>query len=286
MYKLRVSGKLNYFLNIAGLLQNGYHRLFTIMQSVDVYDTIAFSPGTGFSLICPGVPEEQNTAAKAARLFFERTGEEGTLSIHIEKGIPFCGGMGGSSADAAGVLMGLNALYGSPLPKEELYKLGRSLGSDVRFLMEGGCALCTGMGDQLRTTPNNLNAYYLILQPGNASLTAGEAYRLYDQIGGSRASHLPCQEALAAGDLSLLRPALQNSLRRACETAHPEIGETLLKLSSLSEAAFLTGSGSCCVGVFSSRAAAEYAFLAAGEGYAFKKVAEKTSASILFDEGF
>ncbi len=146
MYKLRVSGKLNYFLNIAGLLQNGYHRLFTIMQSVDVYDTIAFSPGTGFSLICPGVPEEQNTAAKAARLFFEHTGTDSNLSIHIEKGIPFCGGMGGSSADAAGVLMGLNALYGSP-PSKRSCTNWAELGSDVRFFNGRGCALCTGMGD-------------------------------------------------------------------------------------------------------------------------------------------
>ena len=141
-YILQASAKVNLFLDITGDLPGGFHAVDTLMQSVDLYDTLFLRPAPDIRIDCPGVAQEQNTAFRAARLFFTKSGLAGGIHARIQKGIPFASGMGGSSADAAGLLFALNELFSRPFSPEALSHLGAEIGSDVSFLLRGGCMRC------------------------------------------------------------------------------------------------------------------------------------------------
>ena len=114
---LKAFAKINLSLDITGILENGYHQLEMIMQSVSLHDKVTITTSDasqGISLSCsvPSLcPNEQNTAYKAANLFFKQCGIRPAVSIHIEKQIPSQAGLAGGSADAAAVLHGLNQLF-------------------------------------------------------------------------------------------------------------------------------------------------------------------------------
>ena len=59
--------------------------------------------------------------------------------------------MAGGSADAAAVLVAMNALWELGVPRRDLHALAAQLGSDVPFALHGGTALGTGRGEELAT---------------------------------------------------------------------------------------------------------------------------------------
>ena len=129
--------KLNLALDVVGLLPNGYHNLDMTMQAITLYERVMLRRSQNLSLTLPGSPvaaNDSNTAIKAALAFFHYTGLLAGVEITIYKNVPVRAGMAGGSADAAGVLVGLNVLYGAKLSMSELCALGAK---DRR-----GCALC------------------------------------------------------------------------------------------------------------------------------------------------
>ena len=148
---LKAFAKINLSLDITGILENGYHQLEMIMQSVSLHDKVTITTSDasqGISLSCsvPSLcPNEQNTAYKAANLFFKQCGIRPAVSIHIEKQIPSQAGLAGGSADAAAVLHGLNQLFQTNLTQKQLCEIGVQIGADVPFCISGNAALAQGM---------------------------------------------------------------------------------------------------------------------------------------------
>ena len=184
---LRCPAKINLTLDVTGRREDGYHTLASIFQSVDVYDTLTLTvtEGTGIALRCetPGVPcDETNLAWRAAKAFLDTTGLARHVDIVLEKGIPSGAGMGGGSADAAGVLWGLDRLLETHLSDEQLRAVGVTLGADVPFLMTGGTALAEGIGEilkPLRPLPTTLP---LVIVKGEAGISTPAAYRAIDAL--------------------------------------------------------------------------------------------------------
>ena len=119
--------KLNLALDVVGLLPNGYHNLDMTMQAITLYERVVLRRSQNLSLTLPGSPvaaNDSNTAIKAALAFFHYTGLLAGVEITIYKNVPVRAGMAGGSADAAGVLVGLNVLYGAKLSMSELCALG------------------------------------------------------------------------------------------------------------------------------------------------------------------
>ena len=134
--------KLNLALDVVGLLPNGYHALDMTMQTITLYERVVLRRSAGLSLQLPGSPvqpNDKNTAIKAALAFFHYTGLLAGVDIIIHKNTPVRAGMAGGSADAAAVLVGLNALYGAKLSG---YWCGRALCPDGRHLPGAGCGRC------------------------------------------------------------------------------------------------------------------------------------------------
>ena len=169
--KVKAYAKINLTLDVTGKREDGFHTLDTVMQSVSLYDELELArvDEPGVHLLCSKeyLPvDTKNTAYRAAQYFLERCGlrEEG-VSISIRKRIPSRAGMGGGSADAAGVLRGLDELYSTKLGIPALMELGAQVGADVPFCVHGGTCRCTGVGDILEPVPAMPDCFLLICKP-------------------------------------------------------------------------------------------------------------------------
>ena len=160
--------KINLSLEVIGRRDDGYHEVATILQTVDLADTITLRPADGLTVTCNDatLSGEANIVWDAAVALAKYVGVSPDAHITIEKRIPVAAGLGGGSADAAAALRGLNVLLGLKLPDEEMVSVAASLGSDVPFLLTGGAALGTGRGDQLEQLPAVETTRLLLVAPG------------------------------------------------------------------------------------------------------------------------
>lgn len=176
--------KINLFLDIIGKLNNGYHSLFMVMQSIGLGDsvTVEKTEKKGIFLTCSekSLPtDEKNIAYKAAKKFCEAIGEEPCVNIHIEKNIPFAAGLAGGSADAAAVIVAMNEIYGTRLNLRQLCKIGLAVGSDVPFCISGGTQLSQNTGGVLSPL-EPLKDCYIVLAKPECGVSTAEAYSAAD----------------------------------------------------------------------------------------------------------
>ena len=145
--------KINLHLEVLGLRPDGYHELAMVMQSLDLVDSLQFSPTADglISLSCdrPDLGTgADNLIVKAAEMLRARAGlPELGARIELAKRIPIGAGLAGGSSDGAATLVGLNALWGCGFPAADLHAMATALGSDMAFCLEGGTRLCFGRGE-------------------------------------------------------------------------------------------------------------------------------------------
>lgn len=249
------AAKINLLLDITAKLENGYHSIYSIMQSVSLYDKITVSEnGTDcIALFCdnPLVPlTQQNTAHKAAALFFEHMQMQNTgVDIRIEKNIPMQGGLAGGSADAAGVLTALNDLFAANLPERELCKLGTQIGADVPFCILGGTMLAQNIGDVLAPLPDFPDCRILLVKP-RSDVSTVEAYHAYDAKDWIR--HPNREYALQAAvnqDLHAFCRYSGNVFEQAVEVVERVEIKSLMRSYGAIDT-FMTGSGSVICAIF------------------------------------
>ena len=181
--KIKAYAKINIALDVVGKREDGYHLLKMIMQTVDLYDVIEITKiDSDIKLICnkPYVPiDERNLAYKAAKLFKETYNIEDGVSINLTKNIPVSAGMAGGSTDAAGVLKLMNRIFNINASDEELRALGLKLGADVPYCINGGTALCEGIGEKItQLKPFNDKIVVIVKPPFGVSTK--EVYKDFD----------------------------------------------------------------------------------------------------------
>ena len=180
---LKAPAKINLYLDVGARRPDGYHDIKSIMHTVDLCDTVTVDTDCdGICLTCSdaSLPTgRENLAYKAAEVFFAKSGINAAARIHIEKRIPVCGGLAGGSTDAAAVLKGLNEAFEYPLNSDTLMRLGAALGADVPFCINGGCALCEGIGDRL-TNLSPLSGVYCVIANGGEGVCTAKAYAHID----------------------------------------------------------------------------------------------------------
>jgi 4-diphosphocytidyl-2-C-methyl-D-erythritol kinase len=184
-YLLKTFAKLNLSLKVNPPRPDGLHPIKSIFQSISLHDDIQVSCTPNkkeFTLTCsnPNIPtDNQNLVTKISRFFANQL--SCGLSIHIEKNIPCGAGLGGGSANAAGMLRILNQLIKSPYTTEDLMKIGLNYGADIPFFLVGGTATVTGIGEIITPIQNNKpKQYYLLIYPNIFSNTK-EIYDLFDK---------------------------------------------------------------------------------------------------------
>jgi len=250
--------KINLGLEVRGRRPDGYHEILTLFQTVSFCDILTFrtlsEPGIRLTGDDPGVPwDETNLIHRAARLFNRTTGARTGAAVDVRKHVPAGKGLGGGSANAAVTLWALNELRQTGLDRRALQALGRELGADVPYFLEGGLCLGRGRGDELDPLPDLPETAVLIVLPPFPISTA-EIY-----------AH--CRPALTSGgepgrisqfldnkDFELLENQLEETIFRF----HPSLEDvkSFLKKQGAA-AAMVTGSGSAVYGLFPEREKAE-----------------------------
>ncbi len=191
--KIRVdaAAKINLFLDIMAKLDNGYHSLFSIMQSVGLYDTITLEHNAAGRILISCTEstlpvDEGNIAHKAASAFFDTAKIKNRgVTIHIEKRIPLAAGLAGGSADAAAVIAGLNKLFDCAFDEDRLCAIALSVGSDVPFCLTGGTMLVQDTGGVLSRLPALPHCTIVLVKP-ESNISTVEAYKAYDNHGNIR----------------------------------------------------------------------------------------------------
>ena len=259
--RVRAPGKINVFLRVGTVLDDGYHDVATAYQAVSLYEDVRATHAEGFSVgftgsvDTSGVPTDgANLALRAARLLAARTGHEGGVRLDIAKHVPVAGGMGGGSADAAAALVACDALWGTGLSRDELLGLGAELGSDVPFAISGGTAIGVGHGDRLSPVLAT-GSFQWVIALADLGLSTPS---VYEELDHHRSRHVldiaPAPvapqvdagvlQALRAGDPVMLAESMQNDLQPAALRLAPGLVDVLsVGESADALAGIVSGSG-------------------------------------------
>ncbi|MCY7412667.1 MAG: 4-(cytidine 5'-diphospho)-2-C-methyl-D-erythritol kinase [Salinibacterium sp.] len=261
MVHARAPGKINVFLKVGALLEDGYHDVAIAYQAVSLYEDVRAYPADDFSVSVSGsvelsrVPTDaSNIAVKAARLLARKTGFRRGVRLEIEKHVPVTGGMGGGSADAAATLMACDALWGTALAREDMLELAAELGADVPFAFTGGTAIGTGRGDRLSPALAK-GQFQWVLALADFGLSTPAVYRELDTHRDRHAQDIfPAEvapsvdadvlQALRAGDPHMLAECLYNDLQAPALHLEPSLA-TVLELGEANGAlaGIVSGSG-------------------------------------------
>lgn len=238
--RVRVNGKLNLSLNILGKRGN-LHTLDSVLSSVSLYDTVTVRDRLDdkINLIFnAGYAVKDNTAIKAVNALRESFGNFGA-DIVVDKRIPLAGGMGGSSADGAGVIAALSALFDFDKRGLDFPSVCNKVGADVIYMLSGGFARMGGVGDEI--TPISCKTTYGVVFSYCGALETREVYGAFDTVGGEGKAD---NDALIASLIKGEFPQLGNMLYRSACSLLPRIAEVMAVYELIGLHPNMTGSGS------------------------------------------
>ena len=181
--------KINLSLKISGLRDDGFHEIETTIAPITLCDEIEITKSDNskeieFQCDDPSVPTgDDNLVVRAAKAFFKRTKLKRCVSIKLKKKIPHGAGLGGGSSDAASILLALNELFETKLPREALAKMAEVIGSDVSFFIFQSAALCKGRGELVTPVKLKETLSILLLKPAFVVSTAWAYSRWRDSRG-------------------------------------------------------------------------------------------------------
>ena len=251
--------KINWSLNILGVLSNGYHDLDMLMQPISLSDALTFAPADALTLTVNGAPGDANDLIlKAARALREiaQTAESAPRGarISLNKRIPARAGLGGGSADCAETLKALNQMWNLRLPLGELIRIGAKIGADVPFCLTGGLARVSGIGEKIEPLSGAPRCALVLITPGGG-LSTPDVFREWDSLPSQSPAQSPARlaRAIANGDWKAAQALSFNALEAPAIRLLPEIGAWIQKFRDCgAQYVRMTGSGSTVFGVFDS----------------------------------
>ena len=260
--KVKAYAKINLLLDILSTLPNGFHDLFMLMQSVDLYDlvTVETTDSGRIVLSCSekSIPsDERNIAYKAAVAFFECTAIKNPgLEISIEKKIPHAAGLAGGSADGAAVIAALKKLFAPDLTDRQIIEIASLVGSDVPFCTTGGTMIAQGTGTILTYVPSLEIENIIIVKP-DCSVSTGEAYMEFDN----------CENVIHTDRNGIFYACLNNDLYEICKKSANVFEQFIdvpqrVEIKSImrsfnSKCSCMSGSGPSVFGIFDNKENAE-----------------------------
>lgn len=282
---LKAMAKINLGLDVVRRLENGYHEVRMIMQTIDLYDELYMTkteePGIKIYTDNAEIPtDESNLIYKTAKLLMEQHPVSGGVSIELRKNIPVAAGMAGGSTDAAASFVGLNALFDMGYSKEELRKMAVLIGADVPYCIMGGTALSEGIGEILTPLPPAPKCYLVIAKP---DINVSTKF-VYENLHVDKLEKHPdidgMKQAIAEGSLQGVTDRLENVLETVTIKAYPVI-ENIKNIMKETGAmnALMSGSGPTVFGIYPDRETAEASFAKVKESGLVKQVFVTTTIS-------
>lgn len=265
---VRAPAKTNLILRVLDRRADGFHNLWSVMQTVGLEDDITIrlnQDHADLRLQCDDSSlntDQTNLVVRAAIAVLQRCGRTLGLDIALTKRIPMGAGLGGGSSDAAATIIGLNRLLHLGWSAREMAEVGQALGSDVPFFFFAPSAVVTGRGEHVNPVRIKGNRWIVLVNPG-FSVETKWAYRELSSER-SRVPVLSDLQATLGRERELaweqIIQAAENDFETPVFTAHPDlrgIKEDLLAQGA--EAALLSGSGATVFGIFRDEAGATQA---------------------------
>ena len=256
--KIKSFAKINLGLEIVRKRPDNYHDILTLFQAINLSDDLEIVPADRPGIVLEGdlgsiAWDETNLISRAARLLQDRFDPGRGAQIRVTKRIPPGKGLGGGSSNAAMTLYALNALWSLGLEKKALIALGKELGSDVPYFLEGGFCLGRERGDAVIPLTDLPPFYCVLAMPPFPVWTA----EIYERCGASLTSEAKDSKIiqfLENGDFGFL----ENALEKTVFSSYPQL-EDLKRFfqSQGAELSLLSGSGSSVFGLFRDRQKAE-----------------------------
>jgi len=265
----RARAKINLALDVCRRLENGYHEVKMVLQTVNLYDELEFERRDEPDIILSVNSKdylgdlENNLIFRAAKLMKEQYNIRHGVEIKLKKNIPVAAGMAGGSTDAAATMCAMNELYELGLSREQLMEMAVQLGADIPFCIMEGTALAEGIGEKLTPLPAPPSAVLLIVKPPIMVSTQW----VYENLQLDMIERHPdidgMVDALKKGDLKGITSRMENVMETVTERAHPVIMDIKkMMLGNGAMNAMMSGSGPSIFGVFikedAARAAAVY----------------------------
>ena len=245
--KVQTTAKINLTLEVLNKRPDGFHNIQSIMQAISLSDflTIKISDSKKMEneIILSGTSDEipydeKNIVYKATHLYLKNAQiTYKKIDIFIEKNIPVCAGLAGGSANASGALYGLNQIF-EKYTYSQLHNLASHLGSDLNFCLDGGCALCTGRGENIE----KLNSHHFMLsviKPKYIGISAKEAYQKFAKLEDKSIPNNTQKLKHLLNNNQFDKNLIYNNLERAVFNDYKELQEIKSKIPS----AIMSGSG-------------------------------------------
>ena len=263
---LETPAKINLTLEVLGKRADGYHALRSVVMPVSLTDTLTLTTTEGYISFSataePWVdltqmgPLERNLCVRAAMLLQARYKSNLGTTMKLHKRIPIGGGLGGGSANAAGVIRGLNTLWNLGLTRGEMMELGAELGSDIPALVHGGAVLMEGRGEFVTglfqgVPMASCQGFWLVIaNPGIACPTA-EVFKNWKagltpppHFLNNMLSFVRTGQVMAASDV------LYNGLQEGVFEQYPPVAEAASRLKAAGcLGVLLSGSGASVFGL-------------------------------------
>ena len=253
--KVMAPAKINLMLDVTGKREDGYHTLTTIMQTVSLADIVTITEQNDNVITVrttdPTVPsDEGNITYTAVEKFAEYTNVQyNGLKIDIEKNIPSQAGLGGGSADAAAVLVGLNDIFDTGLSVDQLCDIAVTIGADVPFCVLGGTKLCTGIGE-IMSDVTSLEECHIVIAKGNSGISTKTAFEKIDSIVVKENHDYSCYD----GSLCSVKCIGYNIFEEVAENDNIiYIKDKMISMGA--EYSAMSGSGSAVFGIFANNSA-------------------------------
>lgn len=271
----KTPAKINLTLDVTGKLENGYHTLSMIMQSIDVCDELSFEKTADETILFSmnkelpdKIPAEKNLVYKAAKLMKNTFKIDGGFKIHLTKNIPAAAGLAGGSSDCAATLIGINELCGLGLDIEKLCEIGVKLGADVPFCIRKGTMLAEGIGEILTPLTPLTGIPVLLIKP-NISISTPYVYK---HLKLNELDYHPDNKAVISyikdKNIKKIATSLSNVLETVTIPENPIIAELKRYLTEIGAiGSLMSGSGPTTFGIFKNMETAKKAYEKAKADY-------------------
>lgn len=265
MLTIKTPAKINWSLSVLRKRPDGYHDIISLIQAIDLYDTLTFEEADGIEIICNNpIKLENNLVYRAVKALQEYTGIKRGIKIILKKEIPIGAGLAGGSSDASATLKTLNELWRLNLSPQELQKLGTSLGSDVSFFFHLPICIIEGKGEIIKPLKIQKSYNLLLIKPpfGISTKWAYDYIKIKSQLTENyekiNNNTWQLYELICKGAIDSFY--LWNDLEKPVIKRYPEIDRLKKKLLNIGAVvSLMSGSGSTVFGLFKSKEEAIFA---------------------------
>lgn len=262
MYKFKSNAKINIFLDIISLLDNGYHNIRSVFCEISFFDDIKYKNNKISKLRYftqdKNILPENNLVVKAGKLFNNNLKNTiSGLDFFLKKNIPLGSGLGGGSSNAAAVIKILNEYYNLKLSSEKLKDLSKKIGADVPFFIDGGIQKVEGFGEKTNKiieSPLNLN---IILVFPEINISTVTAYKLIDKKGLNKETtvnkkkYIKLLNAIKDNNYQEVINNIYNKFEEVIFPEYPKLKKIYNEiLDTKADKVFMSGSGSTLVGIY------------------------------------